>query len=299
MPRLSVIVPAYNAADTIGNALRSTLRDLPRDSEIIVLDDGSTDGTADIAHRTGDARVRVMSHANAGVARTLNDLLAAADSEFVARMDADDIVIPGRFRRQMRAVHEGADAVFTTVVTWGNGRPGVPRPSSISSAAFPFHLLLTNPVAHSTFLGRRASIAAVGGYREIPTEDYDLWLRLSVSGARLNRLGLPGLAYRVHPGQVTASASWRRSSWESPELGAAYSELAEQRISMPATRFTSLSIDPSFTADQKREMAAAFTQSFIQAVRHLPAADRAALTRKLSERLAWLDRSIGDEQAAA
>src|SRR5690606_28928335 len=141
------LMPAYNAASTITAAVRSTLRDLPQDAELVVLDDGSDDGTADAAQAAGDSRVRVISRQNAGVAASLNELLAATDSELIARMDADDLVLRGRFRRQMRSVAQGADVVFTTVLTWGDGRPALPRMNPISAEAFPLHLLLTNPVA--------------------------------------------------------------------------------------------------------------------------------------------------------
>lgn len=299
MPRLSVIVPAYNAAATIGSAVGSTLRDLPRDAEIVILDDGSSDGTADAVRRIDDSRVRLISRENRGVAATLTDLLEASDSELVARMDADDLVLPWRFRRQLRALDEGADAVFTTVVTWGTGAPGVPRPSGIAAEDFGLHLLLTNPVAHSTLLARRAHIVDAGGYRSLPTEDYDLWLRMAARGSRLRRLALPGLAYRVHPGQVTASASWRRASWENPELAAAYSALAERLIGAPAVRITSLSIDPDRSGDEKLAELDRFTSLFDRALsQHRPAAQR-ALRRKLGERRAWLTSRVREERVTA
>lgn len=298
MPRLSVLVPAYQAAKTLGAALRSTLRALPNDAEIVVLDDGSTDATAEVANSTGDRRVRVISRPNAGVAVTLNDLLEATDSELIARMDADDIVLPGRFSRQLRALAD-ADAVFTTVVTWGSRVPGVPRPSSIEPSSFALHLLLTNPVAHSTLLARRSAITAVGGYRPLPTEDYDLWLRMAADGARLRRLALPGLAYRMHPAQVTASAQWRRDSWLNPQLGQAYSQLAEQLIGAPATRITTLAVADELSLAQRRDRVAAFSERFSAALAEQPPAAQRALRRKLAERRAWLDARLEQESVAA
>lgn len=297
MPRLSVILPAFNAADTITSALRSTLRALPRDAELVVLDDGSTDATAETARRLGDSRVRVLSRPNRGIAATLNDLLDATDSTLVARMDADDLVLPGRFQRQLRAIDEGADAVFTTVVTWGSGIPGAPRPSGIEAEDFGLHLLLTNPVAHSTLVARRSTLTDAGGYRDLPTEDYDLWLRMAARGARIRRLALPGLAYRVHPGQVTASADWRRSSWENADLAASYSALAERLIGAPAVRITSLSIDDTRSADAKLAELDRFTARFERALHgHHPRAQR-ALRRKLAERRAWLAGRVGELEA--
>ncbi|WP_217181702.1 glycosyltransferase [Streptomyces sp. AC495_CC817] len=292
MPRISVIVPAYNAAGTIGSALRSTLRDLPRDAEIVVLDDGSSDGTAAAVDAVADDRVRMISRANRGVAATLDELLDLTDGEIVARMDADDLVLPGRFRRQLRAIDGGADAVFTTVVTWGSGMPGVPRPSGIHPDDFGLHLLLTNPVAHSTLLARRSAIVDAGGYRALPTEDYDLWLRMAARGSRLTRLGLPGLAYRVHPGQVTASAQWRHASWTNAELAAAYSELAEKLIGTPATRITSLSIDDRLDAAGKLAEFDGFAHRFSAALDGHSASAQRALRRKLSERRSWLTSRI-------
>lgn len=295
MPRLSVIVPAYNAAGTIGSALRSTVRALPRDAEVVILDDGSSDATADAARAVDDPRVRVLSRPNRGVAATLNDLLDATDSEFVARMDADDIVLPGRFRRQLRAVDQGVDGVFSTVVTWGSGLPGVPRPSGIAPEDFGMHLLLTNPVAHSTFLGRRSAVVDAGSYREIPTEDYDLWLRMAARGMRLTRLAVPGLAYRVHAGQVTASDDWRRSSWQNPDIAEAYASLAERLLGSPAMRITSLSIDGTRTGAEKLAEVDRFAVEFDRAVgAHSETAQR-ALRRKLAERRAWLATRVRQE----
>jgi serine acetyltransferase/glycosyltransferase involved in cell wall biosynthesis len=299
MPRLSVIVPAYNAADTIASAIRSTVRALPRDAEVVILDDGSDDGTADAARGVDDRRVRVLSRPNRGVAATLNDLLEATDSEFVARMDADDIVLPGRFRRQLRAMGQGVDGVFSTVVTWGSGFPGVPRPSGISPDDFGMHLLLTNPVAHSTFLGRRSAVIDAGAYREIPTEDYDLWLRMAARGARLQRLAVPGLAYRVHPGQVTASAEWRRSSWENPDIAEAYASLAERLLGSPAIRITSLSIDDSRTGPEKVAEVDRFAADFSNAIEEHSQPAQRALRRKLAERRAWLADRVREETSQA
>ncbi|WP_298040054.1 glycosyltransferase family 2 protein [uncultured Microbacterium sp.] len=298
MPRLSVIVPAYNAAATIIPAIRSSLRALPRDAEVVVLDDGSTDATAEEIGRIDDSRVRVLSRPNRGVAAALNELLSVTDSEFVARMDADDLVLPGRFRRQRQAVGAGADAVFTTVVTWGAGVPSLPRPTGIEPEDFPLHLLLTNPVAHSTLFARRSAMVDAGGYRSVPTEDYDLWLRMAVRGTRLRRLPLPGLAYRIHPGQVTASMSWRRSSWESAELSQSYSALAETLLGAPARRITSLSIADGATDADKRAELDVFSERFRSAAAsHAPRARR-ALHRKLGERRSWLHSRLSDTEVS-
>lgn len=304
MPRLTILVPVYSAEGTLGAALSSTLRHLPPDAMIAVLDDGSLDASATVARSFDDPRVQVRTRRNGGVASALNELLDSTDSEFVARMDADDIVLPGRFRRQIGALTRrgGAsapDAVFTTVIQFGDGARPVPRPSRISPDDFAMHLLLTNPVAHPTLMARRAVLERAGGYRQVPTEDYDLWLRLAADGARLERLPLPGLAYRMHPGQVTASTTWRHASWSDPKIGSAYSQLSELLLGAPARRITTLAVDDSLDADGKREEFSRFAQRFAAAASRHPSSAERALRRKLGERARWLESRLGQEAVRA
>lgn len=292
MPRLSVIIPAYNAATTVRAALRSTLRHLPRDAEVVVLDDGSTDGTLAVAEEFTDSRLRVHTAQNRGVSAALTALIEMTDSEIIARMDADDVVLPGRFDRQLDALAAGSDAVFTTVVSWSRGGIKLPWPSTISPEQFGMFLLLTNPVAHSTLCAKRAAITDVGGYRRLPTEDYDLWLRMANAGMKMRRLALPGLAYRVHPGQVTASEGWRGASWSDPNIAASFSTLANKLLGYDAKRITSLAVDPSLSVEEKREIFNEFARRFDGALLlHTPTARR-ALRRKLRDRRAWFDARL-------
>ncbi|WP_456286755.1 glycosyltransferase [Microbacterium sp. JZ70] len=301
MPRLSVLMPAFDAAPTIDRAVRSTLRDLPADAELVVQDDGSSDGTLAALERIDDPRLRVLTGPNRGVARALNALLEASASEFVARMDADDVVLPGRFRRQLRAL-KTADTVFTTVASWhGAGVPRPPWPSGIGIASFPFHLLLTNPVAHSTMAARRSAVEAVRGYRVVPSEDYDLWLRLASSGARLRRLAAPSLLYRVHPGQVTSAEGWRLRSWNDERTQAAFAELSARVLGAPLPRLTALAVAP-LPAEEKAACLDEFERRFRCAASRLRPTDRAAVLPRLARRAAWCReriRAAADERAEA
>lgn len=305
MPRLAVLIPVFSAEKTLGSALSTTLRSLPRDAGVTVLDDGSADRSIEIARAFDDPRVRVHSRANGGVASALNELLASTDSEFIARMDADDLVLPGRFTRQLAALTTAgrtsnqADAVFTTVIQFGTGARPVPRPSRIAPEDFGLHLLLTNPVAHPTLMAKRESIERVGGYRELPTEDYDLWLRMATDGARLQRMALPGLAYRMHPDQVTASATWRRASWTDHRIGEAYASLAEKLLGAPAQRITSLSVDETLSPAEKHQRLEQFRERFESALQGRATAVRRALQRKLRERIDWFENRTAEERAHA
>lgn len=287
MPRLSVLLPAKNAASTIEHAVRSTLEDLPPDAELVVGDDRSDDATREVVARVEDPRLRVVDCPGRGVAAALGTLLDASDSALVARMDADDVVLRGRFRRQLRALDD-ADAVFTTVAPWrGSGMARPTWPVGIGPDAFGFHLLLTNPVAHSTMAAGREAIVAAGGYRDVPSEDYDLWLRLQARGAVMRRLATPGILYRVHAGQVTAAEGWRLSSWQDPRTQDAFAALSRQLLGAPQMRISALAIAP-LTRGEKIARMAEFDRSFRAAVRRVSLPARAALLRRLAARAEWL-----------
>lgn len=224
-------MPARNAAATVDVALRSTLRALPADAEIVVLDDASTDATVDVICRIGDPRIRVIAgEVNVGVATALNRLLAETQSEVVARMDADDVTLPGRFRRQAAALDRGAELVFASFQRFGAGvglaRPPAPVTYGPEAAR---HALLLYCFAHSTLYARRASLEDVGGYRaHVATEDYDLWLRAAAAGARIVRLGVPAILLRASAGQLTAQAGWTERIADDPDIADAYASLVER-----------------------------------------------------------------------
>jgi hypothetical protein len=207
VPRLSVLLPVKDGATTIRSAVRSTLRAMPRDAELLVVDDGSSDATGVILDRIEDPRLKVIRHEGAqGVAASLNHALEVTDSELVGRMDADDITLPWRFRVQLPAL-DTADLVFGSMILIDErSRPvGLGSPWPVSPASAALHLLFENPFAHPTMVGRRAALTAPGGYRGSKVEDYDLWLRAVHHGARLRKLSAPVLAYRRHAGQATQS----------------------------------------------------------------------------------------------
>ncbi|MDQ4138411.1 MAG: glycosyltransferase [Actinomycetota bacterium] len=284
MPRLSVLVPARNSAATIEPALRSTLRAMPADSELVVLDDASEDRTAEVIARIPDPRLRLLRNdVQGGVAAGLNRMLEATDSELVARMDADDLVLPWRFRTQLPAL-ELADVVFTTVFDWRGSRVRPPAPVALPPNAFGLHLLVTNPVSHPTMLARRSALAAVDGYRDVPAEDYDLWLRLELAGSRQTRLAVPTLAYRIHEHQVTASTDWRHASWRDAQVAVAYRALSERLLGQP---FLRLPVLATLTATAERFEAdlTRFVTAMDAASAALPANQRRFLLRKLQRRV--------------
>lgn len=297
VPRLSVLIPARNASATVGSALRSTLRALPDDAEIVVLDDASTDDTAAAVSGLGDPRIRLISSdVNLGVAGGLARLLDETSSEFVARMDADDVCLPGRFRIQSAAISRGADLIFSTFQAFGSDQrePRLPLlhrpalPVTYDAEASRLALLLFCP-AHSTLLARRSTLVEAGGYRAAATEDYDLWLRVAARGGRIVRLGRPTILLRASPGQVTAQDGWTERVASDPMIADSYAGLVE---SVWATRETpwlselSMMRSRPLTPDG-RTVLEPFVQRFIASLAGLPPTARWALTRRARQELGW------------
>jgi glycosyltransferase involved in cell wall biosynthesis len=250
-------MPARNAAKTIAASLRSTLRALPTDAELLVLDDASSDRTAEIASATGDARVKVFrSSAPSGVAGALNVLLMEARGDFVARMDADDIVLPRRFEFQLTQFRSALDIIFGGVVHFGT-RVRIPYPSpplALSPSAFPSALLIGNPVAHSTMMARRNLLLELGGYRQCLAEDYDLWLRAAARGVQISRLALPVVALRRHAEQVTANEGWAVRASSEPEWQESYAALAVATGQFAADPTLLVKVNASTTLESKRAL---------------------------------------------
>ncbi|MCE7481975.1 glycosyltransferase [Microbacterium profundi] len=195
----------YNAEATINRAIVSTLRAIPQDAELVVHDDGSTDGTARVLDGIVDPRLRRLPLVgNLGYARARRRLIDATDSEVVAIMDADDVTLPWRFRVQLRMLQR-ADAVVSPVVRFSTAplrlRPGMP--GVIGAHAMSFLLAFGCPLAHPTLLLKRRALDAAGGYREVVAEDYDLYLRVVAGGALLAQGSTYTLAYRLHDAQVS------------------------------------------------------------------------------------------------
>ncbi|MBW2258128.1 MAG: glycosyltransferase family 2 protein, partial [Deltaproteobacteria bacterium] len=101
-PKVSVVIPVYNRERYIGQAIDSILSQSFRDFELIVVDDGSSDGTPAVVERCGDPRVRLVRHeTNQGIPRTRNRGLLEARGEYVAWLDSDDVALPQRLRVQV------------------------------------------------------------------------------------------------------------------------------------------------------------------------------------------------------
>ncbi len=200
-PRVSVVMPVYNGAAHVAEAVRSVLGQELRQLELIVVDDGSTDETPRILARFArcDGRVRVLRQPHLGLIEALNTGWAAATAPLVARMDADDWSDPTRLRRQVEVAEKHPEVAVVSCGAWvvdeaGNRIERFPDWDAANPLA---ELLVRNPIVHGTVLIRRSAVAERRPYTE-PPEDYWLWVRLAERGHRFYHIAEPLYHFRSH-----------------------------------------------------------------------------------------------------
>lgn len=212
---ISVVMPAYNAALFISQAIESVLAQTWRDFELIVVNDGSDDGTLEIAehYAARDARVRVYSQQNEGTAPTLNRGIELASEEWVFLMHADDLMRPNRLERQMAFIGEHPElAVASCLVRHIDSRNRVigKDNSKLFTHAAVERLVAANELIgfnHPAAALRKSAVQAVGGYRQAfwPAEDIDLWNRLAEKGYKILVQPEYLLDYRMHGSSASIS----------------------------------------------------------------------------------------------
>jgi hypothetical protein len=215
--QLSVMMPVYNGAAYLGEAIDSVLRQTLGDFEFLIMDDGSTDETPEILKRLADrdGRIRLHLRHHRGQIPCRNELLELAGNDIVACADADDICLPDRFERQLpvMAGDESLLVLGTGVIPIdARGRRGRRWRTVTGSTAVARELARRCCVAHSTCMMRRRDILDIGGYRPAYecAEDYDLFLRASEQG-KVNNLAAVGVLYRRHNGSVSQTGALRQA----------------------------------------------------------------------------------------
>ncbi|NEM05929.1 glycosyltransferase family 2 protein [Geodermatophilus normandii] len=204
-----MLVPAYNAADTIGDALESALTQRPAPTEVVVSDDGSEDDLGRVLSGFGD-RIRVVRGSNGGLATARNRAAAVARGDLLGLLDADDVWLPGRVAALTEAAAARPDlSIVTTdaVVVRDDG----PEPRSYYDVRH-FETedqetaILRNNFVFGAGAVRASALSAVGGYDPAArwAEDWDLWLRLLLRGHRAGMVRAPLYEYRRHGGSLTA-----------------------------------------------------------------------------------------------
>jgi len=214
-PQVSVLMPCKDASDTLEEALDSVLSQRDVALEVLVVDDGSRDGSAELAGRVAARHraVRVLGSPGHGLVAALNHGLGACTAALLARMDADDVCLPDRLAVQrdalardptLQVLGSRVEAFPEAAVAGGLARYLAWQNALLTPEAHAAQLFVEAPLCHPSVMLRREALLALGGYRDGPfAEDYDLWLRLDAAGARMAKLPEVLLRWRQHPARAT------------------------------------------------------------------------------------------------
>lgn len=298
MTDFSVVIAAYQAEETIAEAVESALAQTHGPREVIVCDDGSTDGTPGELARFGD-RIVVIRQANAGEAAARNAAIRAAGSEWIAVLDADDVFLPRRLEALAQLAHEqpDLDILTTDAVLEVDGRAvrrcydetwtfeTTDQRSAILERNFVFGLVAV----------RRQVILEAGGYDESIryATDWDCWIRLVLAGARIGLVPEPLARYRLRSTSLSAQRSrllagkalvLERAA-ANPALGAAERPIVERRAA--AFRREAL------VADAHEALAAGDPEARVRAITVARTAGLGAATRLQAAVAAALPRLCG------
>lgn len=230
-PKVTVLMPAYNAARYISDAISSVLEQSFTDFELLIINDGSTDDTVDIILSFQDSRIILISQNNQGIAAALNIGLSHARAAYIARFDADDICMPNRLKVQYdfitaypeySIIGTAADYVDVMGHYIFTHHPAAHLNEEIQQLSY-----TVCPFIHSSVFYKKELIISNGGYNAnaYTYEDHFLWLNVLKSTKACN-LSQPLIKVRFNPESITIDEKWRTRKFRSIK----YATLKERTI---------------------------------------------------------------------
>lgn len=214
-PAISVLLPFYQAANTLEVAIQSMQQQTFTDWELLLLNNNADDQSRAIAHRYQqlDGRIHVHYVQEQGIAYALNKGLLLAKAPLIARMDADDVALPGRLQQQFDYLKEhpqvGVVACCCTFVDTGGNASGYQnfvawQNSLLSPRQHWLNRFVESPVAHPSVMYRKELVQQWGGYSTAALpEDYELWLRWMSKGVHFAKLPEKLVQWQDHPGRLS------------------------------------------------------------------------------------------------
>jgi glycosyltransferase involved in cell wall biosynthesis len=204
MTKISIAIPAYNSEFCLRETLESALNQTHPAHEILVVDDGSTDRTEEVARSFGD-RIRYIKQQNQGIAGARNTAIKEATGDWIAFLDHDDLILPTKLEKQLAIIEANPDLVvvysaFTYLYTDGTTKliPAFP-----SAKLWPA-LRYRTPILPSTSIIRRSALQEIGGFVQLYcVDDWNMWFRL------IRRYSAS--AFKVHPEGLTMYRWWRNN----------------------------------------------------------------------------------------
>jgi glycosyltransferase involved in cell wall biosynthesis len=211
--KITVLMPAYNASNYIGEAIESVLKQTFSDFELLIIDDGSIDNTAEIVRSFKDSRIVFLQQKNSGIAVALNAGLQAARAEYIARFDADDICYANRLEMQYEFMINnpgyivvGSDVDYVDVDGNFIFSHQAPAYTSIQIKNLPYSVCF---FIHSSVLFKKSVIPGTGYNAHAHTfEDHFLWLQIMNKG-KFHNLSQSLMQVRLNPQSLTIDEKWR------------------------------------------------------------------------------------------
>ncbi len=209
-PTISVLLPVYNGGKFVADTMRSILNQTYSDFEVVAINDGSKDNTAEIIRSFNDPRIKLYSQRNKGLVATCNKGIRLSRGEYIARHDADDISMPTRFEKELAylTINPGVGVVstFFTYMDENTNQTSITITSPFKPIDVKRAFYVVNPVAHGGTMTRKSIFEAVGGYDPdyIPADDYHIWTK---AAAVTDIAILPESLYwyRVNPNGISAT----------------------------------------------------------------------------------------------
>lgn len=227
--RVSIIIPTYNRAHLVAEAIKSVLNQTFTDFELIVVDDGSTDNTEEVVRSFADPRLKYLKQFNNGVSAARNTGIENAEGEFIAFLDHDDLYLPEKLSVQVSKMEEDPTVGFVYSLYLGTrGRETPNRPGGDCHTPLELSHLLLGILAHlSTALVRRSWLQEVGGFDErlrYGGEDRDICLRLALAGCKMVCVPYPLTIIRQQPNSLARAAYDQREATSMAVLDKAFSD---------------------------------------------------------------------------
>ncbi|CAN5188047.1 glycosyltransferase [soil metagenome] len=207
-PRISVILPAYNAEEFIAEAIISILKQSYSDFELIIINDGSTDTTTQIISSFSNERIVLVNHSvNKGLIASLNEGISISKGEYIARMDADDVSYSERFKKQIEFMdkHPETGILGTSVTYFGKNVVRKNQVILTASEELKSRFLFSSPFNHPTVFIRKSVLDKFGfqyNQEYIHAEDYALWYHM-LRKTEFANLNEALLYYRLTPQQIS------------------------------------------------------------------------------------------------
>ena len=210
-PEVSVVMSAFNSEEFISDSINSILNQEFKDFEFIIVNDGSTDNTLSIINKYQkiDNRIKVINQKNCGIPKSLNNAVSVANSNFIARIDADDISLPSRLSTQLKYLKSNSNLGFvfsSFILIDKSGKKIQKKIISTNSYQVRSNLLNgINNIAHSSVMFRKDLFFEVGKYRNRfkKSQDIDLWIRMTDKYEFSNAGSEPLVFIRNHDNQIS------------------------------------------------------------------------------------------------